>query len=964
MSIVTADLRDIEGGYDKQIEESAKEALFDMLQILQYNYPERSTIRELVSNGLDSIKEKEIAIAILSGSAQEEDYFLRRDDPRYKDSNFDPTYYNLQYLNTALHAVSINYYEGPESSRDRIEITDYGVGLGGRRLADYFNLGYSSKRNTKFALGKFGIGAKSPLSTGVDAYYMESAYNGFLTKWNIYSAKINSLVPRLNLTMGRDNESIRVGTMDVYAELTDLANYTKVVLSVKKHKRQTYIDAVKQQLMYFQNVEFFIHSVDGEVEQVPVKARILFEDERVIVSKDSIYNKPHILINGVNYGPIDFESLEMENKRGSVGIKIPAEELAISPSRESVIWNDITRTAVSQAFLAAAAVATTLVNKELKSDDFLGWQRAVSAVRGRVYNMENEQTAIGILAGIVDVEKLDFNFREDPTLGADTIRSLWGIAMDSYYITSKEVIKEKKKIKRTVVEIQRTHYLKSSAFADNDVILYTKDSGKELNRIIRYLLNKGHGNVHVLAHIPNENTLHTAGKWLSITMNPADYPIYCGPQAVYDVLGSPLGIFKKIIPDKNARVFLHQQQEKVFELIQASTLVTHSKDVQVPEDFKYNFESMTLEEAIEEEVIEDITPQSQLTAAEYRKLNERVHVFTPTIHAEIYRHSVAPKLSEMNEWIEETYYATRENWELMKIAALISTGQVRVQAGYKKDQGYIDKVETPVDGMRLLNYVQPDSSVFSMPTEEWQERCKTLRTTWDPSATFYFNGLHIGFGDTADPMDFQKPCIRLICVAKDQVAKLPAIAKPIEAFFANVDKNNQLVMSELFAKWYLARKAEAVLDKLSSYVHVEGSNSRINDLYSKLSDFKYSAPAIADCNGTTGWRETIMEYMDKVMLFQQSVSSHKDEPELIAAMALEMFGNSNIEGTAAFDIEIMNIMAELDEYHQQAGFFLSKVNWDKVAKAPLKDKERFLDLVEQIGQSQGWKNWNFESPYK
>lgn len=156
MAVLTQEISEVSGGFSKKINGAAVGLMYDILQQHQYQFPIKSTIREIVSNGLDSITEKKIALAILSGSSKVEDFYIERDEEIYADSKFDPAYYNKQFLSPNDN-VEVTYYDGGDLEKDRIIIQDFGVGLGGKRLEGYFDLGFSSKRLNTKVLGKFGI---------------------------------------------------------------------------------------------------------------------------------------------------------------------------------------------------------------------------------------------------------------------------------------------------------------------------------------------------------------------------------------------------------------------------------------------------------------------------------------------------------------------------------------------------------------------------------------------------------------------------------------------------------------------------------------------------------------------------------------------------------------------------------------------------------------------------------------
>jgi len=145
-------------GLSREIDKSSQKMMLDILQITQYSKPVESTVRELASNAVDSQKEKEIAIQILKGEKKPEDFYHNREGEQYEASKWDPSYFNLKYLDENNNNVILSYIEGEGSGFcDKFIVEDRGVGLGMPRLAGYFSLGYSTKRNSANAFGAFGL---------------------------------------------------------------------------------------------------------------------------------------------------------------------------------------------------------------------------------------------------------------------------------------------------------------------------------------------------------------------------------------------------------------------------------------------------------------------------------------------------------------------------------------------------------------------------------------------------------------------------------------------------------------------------------------------------------------------------------------------------------------------------------------------------------------------------------------
>ncbi len=129
-------------GITREIDINAHSLIMDTIQMTQYQYPEASTVRELTSNAIDSQAEKLRAIEILSGKVKKEDYYLERQEAQYKDSNFDESYYDLDWLDLTNNIVELKYICGTGGGWcDKLIVKDYGVGIGEKRLEGYWSIG-------------------------------------------------------------------------------------------------------------------------------------------------------------------------------------------------------------------------------------------------------------------------------------------------------------------------------------------------------------------------------------------------------------------------------------------------------------------------------------------------------------------------------------------------------------------------------------------------------------------------------------------------------------------------------------------------------------------------------------------------------------------------------------------------------------------------------------------------------
>lgn len=419
-------------GLKKKINDGAEKLVFDILQQTQYSTPIPSTVRELVTNACDAQREKEIAIEILRDGVDPSKYYINRDGEEYADSNFDPSYYDLDYLHTENNNVLIEYQEDDNGSGycDTFSVKDYGVGIGKRRLEGMLELGYSTKRNTSENFGAFGLGSKVALSTGVPFYTVETVYNGKLFKFNCYPYKTDFVIGKFEAD---GSVELSNGTK-AYYQNTHLTNQTTVSFGVKKHNRRAFRNAVTEQLTYFGNVKFTYKYSDGYQMQDLYPPNVILNNDHMIVTDSSTYARPHIIMVkrpgdeiGINYGSIDFRELELEQKYGSVGIKCPArqayikdgEEIVIqegvdvTPSREKVIWNQHTKDFVLKAFEKAVESAGEVIQEQLKQEDFIDWLKACKDVL-YVNNTigEENSTLLKNLGGVVDKSKIKPKFKD------------------------------------------------------------------------------------------------------------------------------------------------------------------------------------------------------------------------------------------------------------------------------------------------------------------------------------------------------------------------------------------------------------------------------------------------------------------------------------------------------------------------------------------------------------------------
>lgn len=406
-------------GFSKGLDENSTALILENLQKFQYKYPIDSAVREVVSNAVDSVREKNIAKAIISGQASVSDYYDSQEGAMFESSKFNRDYYDLNFLSSD-DAITITY--NILDDVDTFVIQDYGVGLGGSRLEGFFQLAYSSKRLSKSTLGRYGLGAKAPLATGCDSFTVESVYNGKLFKFEVFTHKVDSIIGKWGVDGINDSITFSNG-YNCYYEKTTEKNGVKIIIPVKKHNRHKYSTAINKQLMYLpEDISFYVVNELGISHERYFKAERLFETDDIIISQNNYFTRPHIVLNNTVYGAIDFEELDLEVRYGSVGFKLDIENIDISPSREEVLWTARTKAEILKKYEAVTATASEYISKELKNLPYFTWMQTASEL-----TKNNNKGALYHLGRICNLSTVQLLWDKDTTKSFSLdLTSMWG----------------------------------------------------------------------------------------------------------------------------------------------------------------------------------------------------------------------------------------------------------------------------------------------------------------------------------------------------------------------------------------------------------------------------------------------------------------------------------------------------------------------------------------------------------
>ena len=886
MSIKTidSDVTTNTGGVAKKINKGAEKMVFDILQSTQYSTPIPSSVRELVTNACDSQREKEMAIEILQGHKTIEDYYIERNGEAYTDSNFDPSYYNVHSLDRLQNDVQITYKRNEGIGFcDTFTVKDHGVGIGGRRLEGILELGYSTKRNTSENFGAFGLGAKVALSTGVDFYSITTVHNGKKFKLSCYPYTTKFNVPAFHPFI-----TFSDGTKVHYEETTEL-NYTEVSFGVKKHNRNRFEETVEEQLMYLSNVKFEIVHEEGLRVPQTFLSEVIHNSDSLLVADSYIYSKPHIVIvkspgasTGINYGYVDFRELEMEQLWGSVGLKCPMrqaikdesgkeivlqEGVEVTPSREKVIWNEHTKKFVQDLIFRSAEEAVELVQDQLKGNDFLKWIETCRDVLSKSQSAEN--SALRQISKIIDTNNMK------PKFSTTAVQYIAPKGMFRGF----KLTKVMSLVKGGKITLETTD-LDTWSDVDFDKVYFRADA--EVSRVT----------------LRDHFIIQDSKPFILVTPRNMDTLILKALSNDADQL-------------QVAR--MTSNQDTLTPLFEASKLFKNYADVEPTEEWLEEFKDREIEVSETESTV-------GLSAAEKRMIEKRIVAYSLRPNGSHNNNSgqstmtwdkVEPKLRTVMTSARTTYYCTREDELLMKLAAEIMRNQAPT----------LEKV---------FEYIGYDGYGDSYGTNN--------------NPIYYYDALpviaigKIGSsygGYVSTPKEFKEDLSfittpQLLRVAENKIkyVKKNPNCHPIQDFFLQVTNEGKYTMSKEVITWVNSKVAGVTPDWVWKLNEVD---PRFKDLAEFLDTaYKKGERSYIQSDELKDVFGNLRRQVHKLKEFQEyctSVQNNDNSDTLIASKSAELFILADITGAEIFDETIAEYAAIRDEIVDEVDIFLSDLQF-------------------------------------
>lgn len=206
------------------------------------------------------------------------------------------------------------------SNNWEFSVEDFGTGLDHNDVENIISkYGKSTKRNSDTELGMMGLGFKAPLAYA-SSFYFTCRKDGMERKYMMY-------------------EGEETNTIDLISEVnTGMSDGVKVIVPIKWGDKYDFLNKIKQQLAYFEDVYFNVDDVDNNF---TIHRSKLFQ-----FSELADDDKLHICLDNVYY-PLDFDKLGVDIIYMPVGLRFSLTDgLFPTPNRESLIYTKETKSKI------------------------------------------------------------------------------------------------------------------------------------------------------------------------------------------------------------------------------------------------------------------------------------------------------------------------------------------------------------------------------------------------------------------------------------------------------------------------------------------------------------------------------------------------------------------------------------------------------------------------------------------
>ena len=335
--------------------------LMQMLSKNLYSDAIGSTVRECASNALDSHRRAGVTDPIVVS-------FTRSNDNNYE-----------------------------------FAVEDFGTGLDADDVRNIISkYGKSTKRNSANELGMMGLGFKAPLAYS-SSFYFVCRKDGMERKYMMYE--------------GED-----VNTIDLLHEApTTERNGVKVIIPVNYRDRHNFIDKIKQQLAYFENVYF---NIDGFTNDFVIIRHPHFQFSELATDRNL-----HICLDNVYY-PLDYSKLGIDSLYIPIALRFSLTDgIFPTPNREAIRYTEEAKTVILERLQQAADYFIEKYNETVQDTENLKLIYNHFRSSSRNYIIGKNSWDIHPLAKFATIPLKDPKFK-----GIELLDMADVISMDSYIL--------------------------------------------------------------------------------------------------------------------------------------------------------------------------------------------------------------------------------------------------------------------------------------------------------------------------------------------------------------------------------------------------------------------------------------------------------------------------------------------------------------------------------------------------
>ena len=295
-----------------------------------------------------------------------------------------------------------------------ISFIDYVVGMSPERIKDVFSVMFnSSKRSDEKQIGQWGLGSKCPLayrrSTGLgeeeydNSYTIITIFAGIQYTYQIYDS---NKCPKIS---------------DPMIEFTKECNGTEVRIPVLEKDIYSFKKEMIRQLYYFENIIFQGFGTDEDTRDKVDET--LMNEYQIVRGKSFLFRgseysqNVHVCLGRVAY-PIDYDALGLNSSdyRFPIAIRLEIGEIAVTPSRESLNYNEATIKILKKKIEIAKAEIIAMLVKQYDNIQTLEDYFKVKNKFGVLYMPNGESFNVGDTVKMKDVNfnNFKYNFMKMP----------------------------------------------------------------------------------------------------------------------------------------------------------------------------------------------------------------------------------------------------------------------------------------------------------------------------------------------------------------------------------------------------------------------------------------------------------------------------------------------------------------------------------------------------------------------